>query len=64
MEANRNWRVVAVWSFGMVMAAVVIVTHKEPQASAEHSPERQRILRELVQDRESGTYSLRQQVEE
>lgn len=64
MEANRNWKVVAVWVFGVVLAAVVIVTHKEPQASAEHSPERQRILRELVQDRESGTYSLRQAPQE
>jgi hypothetical protein len=64
MEAKHNLRVVAVWAFGVVMATIVIVTHKEPQASAEHSPERQRILRELVQDRESGTYSLRQQAEE
>ena len=64
MEAtNRNWKVIAVWGFGMVMAAVVIGTHKEPQVSAEN-PKQKEVIRSLVQDREAGTYSLRSVSEE
>jgi hypothetical protein len=64
MEAKHlNWKQIAVLSFGVVMAAIVIGTHEEPQVSAEN-PKQKEVIRSLVQDREAGTYSLRSVSEE
>jgi len=52
-----------VWIGIVVAGAAVCHYTKEPQASA-GNPSQQRVIRSLVQDREAGTYSLRQQAEE